>query len=362
MPITKDYLFYCLLLMLIPFYGLDNFYTISKFLLLGLSFFLIIENIKNNFGEYLFSLLLLLLLLTVIIPKLPIGFFDGLFDVLILFNFSKLKRSINIHKLTFLKYFSLLIVLILFLRMFITAGSTNILNNRFFLGNLDPNLSAVLFFLLYVFMLKIKYRLGTVIVLFSFFLTLSRNFLLGVIVIHILNYFSKKKFYYKFLKYMTPTYSILFLNIILILLIFYTTYLFDIDSSIIRPTETGSIDRVTNFNDLSNYGRFLIIFKAVESISIYPESFLFGIDKVNFMSSPHNTIINLLIYKGFFFTIIILIFVIKTLKTFYLNNHAIIIAYIFMSLFIHSLFNTIYISLLFVFLSTNFNNSRLEIN
>lgn len=362
MPITKDYLIYCVLLMLIPFYGIENFYIISKFILLPLSFFLIVENIKNNFGEYLLSLLLLLLIMTAIIPKLPIGFFDSLLDVLILFNFSKLNRNINIYKLTFLKNLSLLIVLILFFRMFNYADSTDILNYRFSLGNLDPNLTAILFFLLYVLMIKIKFRIGAILVLFSFFLTLSRNFLLGVTAIHILNYLSKKNIYQIFFKKIPPLFSIVSFNIILILLIFYTTYLLDIDSSVIRTAETGSIDRVTNFNDLSNYGRFLIIFKAVESLYYNPESFLFGVEWSDFSSSPHNTIINLLIYKGFFFTIIILNYVIKTFKNLYLNNYSILIAYIFMSLFLHSLFNSIYISLLFIFLSTNFNNSRHETN
>lgn len=362
MLITKDYLLYCFLLMMIPFYGLDGYYIISKFLLLALSFFLITENIKNNLSEYLLSLLVLLLVLSVIIPRLPIGFFDGLLDVLILFNFSKLKRNINIYKLTFLKRFSLFIVLVLFFRMFNGSDSIDILNTRFFLDNLDPNLSAILFFLLYVFMLKIKYRLGAIVVFCSFFLTLSRNFLLGVIIIHLFNYFSANNLFYNFSKKITPFYSIFFLNIILVLLILYTTYLFNVDPNIVRAAETGSIDRVTNFYDLSNYGRFLIVYKAVESILVNPEVYLFGVEKNYFMSSPHNTLINLLIYKGFFFTIIILTFIIKTFKKLYLNNYTYIIAYIFMSLFLHSLFNTIYISLLLIFLLTNFNNTRNEIN
>jgi len=363
MLITKDYLFLCVLLLFIPFYGLDNYYIIIKFLLLILSFFLIRVNIKNNFRKYLLSLLVLLTLAIAISSKLPTGFIDGLLDIIILFNFSKLKRIIISSKLTFLKHFSLLIVSIIFLRMFMNADSINILNNRFEINGLDPNLSAVLFFLLYIFMVKIKYKFGAVVVLLSFFLTLSRNFLLGVIVFHSINYLSKNYFFYKYLKKITPIYFMFLLNLFLFLIVFYTTYLFDIDSnSVDAIAETDSLDRVSSLNDGSNFGRFLIIYRAIENVYMHPESFLFGLEKRDFNSSPHNTIINLVIYKGFFFTIIVLNFVIKTFKNLFLSNESIIIAFIIMSLFLHSMFNTIYISLLFVFLSTNFNYTRHEIS
>lgn len=231
----------------------------------------------------------------------------------------------------------------------------------------DPNFSGLLILLFFFYFRKINSYIVFIPIIIAIFFFQSRTLFLSIILFLSLEFLSKttlNKFLYKILN---PFRVIILSNIVIVLFsaIIIAGFAF-------QKNETSSItDRMFNFTDRSNSGRLTA--NVFWSSKVIFGEYLFkseNLEEKNFdtdtMIMPHNSLLNLLISSSTIFGIIYLLYISYLLKPLInAGNIEYFYSFLFFSLFLHGLFNSIY---LFPFLMTfllnpqtnNNQNSRLS--
>lgn len=172
------------------------------------------------------------------------------------------------------------------------------------LSHWDPNYSGFYIFTFFLFCRKYGFKKISILVGFLGFLTLSRNYLLAIVVFT----FCSFDFIGTIIKRirMANFYLIFFIGIGLPLIIG-TLYLSKAEEGEIEVNYENDAGRLLNFKDKSNEHRFLANALFIEDLSSHPRLYLWGRDlevytQQVFMNSPHNSFFQLILNYGLFFT------------------------------------------------------------
>ena len=230
-------------------------------------------------------------------------------------------------------------------------------------GNNDKNFTAVSVLLFLCFCSKSKYNLGVLISIIIGIMLGSRLFILAIILFYvikiILKYSDKLDFLKKIIDYVLNWrtkeifFIIIFSSILMIAISYYMVF------SV--PLKSISQDR-TSFNDRSNAIRVRANVYAIETICKNPNFIFYGYDDNikevlgvediktstkyrNFrLVQPHNFVLNLILRYGIILSIIYILIISKILsKLWNKENLPILITYIFMNMFMHSLLTRYYL-------------------
>jgi len=209
----------------------------------------------------------------------------------------------------------------------------------------DPNFSGLLVLLFFFYARKIKNKVAFVTVIIAIYFFQSRALFISITLFLILEFFSQtgiNRFLYKILN---PFWVIIISNILVFLFsaILIAGYTF-------QKSESASIsDRMLNIADKSNSGRLRAnLFWASK---VFMGKYLIkseNLEEKNFDTDkiimPHNSLLNLLISSTTIFGIIYLLYISHLLKPL-LNpsNIKYFYSFLFYSLFLHGLFNAIYL-------------------
>lgn len=204
------------------------------------------------------------------------------------------------------------------------------------LGNsaIDPNFSGYYFFLFFLLCWKMNFKKIGVIIISIGLMTLSRNFLLAILLFSI---FSANAIQVLCRKLKILNYYLLVLISMSLLLIGGLYYLKNVK---IDYRYSNSSDRLLDVKDESNQERFLINTIVVSNIYADPYNFLWGKSQSEYKAKlykkfPHNAFLALIIGHGLLLSIVYLIFFGKIFN----QNFDANIPYIF-SLFAYFLFLT----------------------
>lgn len=124
---------------------------------------------------------------------------------------------------------------------------------------IDANISGYYLCLVYIFFRECNYKIISTLVIVAGTLSLSRNFVLAVIVYEFIKFIPKKYLVDKFI----PSSKILILGSIAFIIIFSYGFVKYVSSDL---TTSGSYDRMTNLVDGSNYSRFLANVEMIDRI------------------------------------------------------------------------------------------------
>lgn len=306
------------------------------------------NNSTNYFITRVINLVLTLLLLCMLTLSLIKGFSLKVRTyLLILFLVSSVMVVLALRKymifhwiyLIFIIYYSKIeielnekIKRIIILTSFASISFQMFTNN--FLGYIpvlswqDPNYSAYYLFMFFLFTKRNNYKIISYVTLSFGFLTLSRTYILAVIIYLIIDKsHNVRNFITKFK--LNSFYKLSFISIVFVL--FVGNYFLSNVGDIINVNDR-TFDRITNINDASNQFRFIANNKFIEALINNPSKFLFGVDKETYQSSffintPHNSFLALITNYGMLFSIgFLIVFGNCINKLFVEKNYSIIIS------------------------------------
>lgn len=291
----------------ISIYFLNNNNTLSSYentrlinlimtmILLGLLFIYSIKELKLTLITYLLFLIMISISVFVLLIRQYIIFHWIYLAFIILLV--KIDIKINVKLKKFMIYTSFIAVLY---QMY----SIRFLGSVPVLSWLDPNYSAYYIFMLSIFSRKSGNKLISNVLILLGFLTLSRTYMVAIIVYLLLEKSS-------FLNYLIIRIRIVnfFKLMIISLIVLFTigSFFIAIEREVTHFTSRG-IERIFVINDLSNLHRFIANQKFVESIFSNPNYYLLGTkveDYQNrvFINTPHNAFLSLIVNYGILFTL-----------------------------------------------------------
>lgn len=173
-------------------------------------------------------------------------------------------------------------------------------DGRHVLSYIDPNYSGYCIFSLFLFSWYNGFKRIAYILLISGFVLLSRGYILSVIVFFVVY---KLPFIQTVLKRFN--YTALFLLSYVLLLLYSLYFVYRYEDNVVNQT-FGEKD-VTEFADQSNLHRFTANLLFVEDIVDHPSKYYWGVDlkeytRTVFINSPHNSLFQLVLNYGLFFS------------------------------------------------------------
>lgn len=173
----------------------------------------------------------------------------------------------------------------------------------------DPNYSAYYIFMLGVFSKKSGYKKISLILLLLGFLTLSRTYILAVLLFLVFENINSLKILFIKCK-MVGFFRLMIISLIVVLA--FGSFYIAKERDVTHFTDRG-VERLFVVGDLSNLHRFIANEKFIDSILSNPGQYLFGMDTPDyqnkvFMNTPHNAFLALIVNYGilFFFPFILL--------------------------------------------------------
>lgn len=348
-------LFFSILLILISHtfqFDKSSFFFISNikffvYTLLFISFaiFLSIEKIKKEeiiLISIIFILMYIFLMIESFFTKIELKLFIKPILILPFFFYSifdtKYRKEI----------FSMLLIFLVFTFIYSTRQDFFI-GNRF-VSNSD-NSSIVALYLLFAFYLARK--INSKILMYLFLLlgifTLSRNFILAILVLYTFSYLKQIKKISKLIK-------INFVTLLVILTIVLVSFSFSVKNINFNEGANFSYSRLTDVLDESNYIRFKINRDVIYHLFSSSENFLFGLgedyprnEKYNINYKAHSGLLDFLTMYGFIYSSLMLSVLYLIIKS-SVNHQNIeyIYSYCIFSLFLPGAFSGVYL-ILFLF-------------
>lgn len=272
-------------------------------------------NIILSFFTFIFLLIILFLIFSgayKVNKKISIYIFACLLCVCMVFFF---RYYIVVHWIYLL--ISLYVVLskkqlsksVLFVTILLSCGSIiyQLSIYRFFDGRpvlsyIDPNYSSYYIFCLFLFAWLSGYKKISILLIFCGFMTLSRNYFLAVIIFLLFNNLKVLK---SFILYFNYTH-ILFIGYLFLLL--FSLWFLSIFSDDVRIANNSTEKDITVVVDQSNLDRFAANILFIDDLYHNVKKYMWGInldDYTNkvFRNSPHNSLLQLVLNYGIFFTV-----------------------------------------------------------
>lgn len=307
------------------------------------------------------SIIFIFILFTITIIS---GTFQNLINLYFIILFQlliyKYNEGLTINKIN--RLFIAIGCLSIILQIFYYFITNNSEIERIGLGT-DPNFSGLIVLLLFFFLRIIRSKLSLIPVIIAIFLFQSRVLLLSILIYFAIQHLSNTTFNKWLFKIISPFWMILISNILV-----FTLSFFLITHVTFQKKETSSItDRISNIADQSNFGR-------LTSNLFWTEKVLSGkyllksenLEKNNFDTTsvilPHNSLLNLVISSTTIFGIIYLLYISFLLKPLLnISNLKYFYSFLFYTLFLHGLFNSIYLfPFLLIFLIKPINQFELN--
>lgn len=205
----------------------------------------------------------------------------------------------------YLTFFSLLLQLAFF----------RFVDGRPVLSYIDPNYSSYYIFCFFLFIWFLGYKKLAILLILCGLLTLSRAYFLAVIIFFIVD---KVNFVRRFFSYFDYTFLLLVGYVLLFVVsILYISYFSDV-----VVQDVGGTKDVTQFVDQSNLDRVTANVLFINDFGEHIEKYFWGVDletytKTIFRNSPHNSLLQLVLNYGLFFSIFyfgILAFIFKLFR------------------------------------------------
>lgn len=225
----------------------------------------------------------------------------------------------------------------------------------------DPNFSAYIMLLFFMFSWKNRYLIGVILSIVCNFIFLSRAGFLGLLIFILIGLGETKiaNIFLKKVKSLFPK-RIPILPIVLILnfsLIVYSISYVENKSldDVSANTERQNLSRLSNVEDQSNYARWLGNKQITEFLMENQQVFLFGVQekdivKLKKLKAAHNSFLHNILFFGIFYSLIYFIGLGMIIRRVYKPyNLKYLLSAIFFALFLHSLFNGVYL----IFLMAN---------
>lgn len=215
----------------------------------------------------------------------------------------------------------------------------------------DPNFSGLIILLFFYFSRKLNAYILLIPIIIAIIVLQSRTLLISILIFLTIEYLSNTNFVKYICKVFNPFVIIILVNILFFL---FSAFLISVVS--FKQNETSNISgRILNITDKSNAGRLAA--NVFWSAKVINGDYLFKSEDleekeydIKAIIMPHNSLLNLLISSTSLFGFVYLLyfsFLIKPLIK--VSNMSYFLSYLFYTLFLHGLFNSIY---LFPFLIT----------
>lgn len=269
------------------------FNLVTTIVLLGLL------SIKLLFSKETFEKRIFLLFFTIVVIVLLTLRYRNYINfhwIYLLFAYMYIDKEIYINK-----YIRIIVIYVTFLAIVYQMSTLRFMYIRPVINWYDPNYSGFFIFCFFLLLRKEKMQILSFLIFLSGFLTLSRNYIIAVIIyflIEKINFFKKIIISFKINNFLKITIICMFL------LTFVENFIL---TSEIKSYEQNDVSRLYTFTDASNNDRFIANKKFKEQIVKNTSEYQFGMDmeeytKNVFRNVPHNYIYGLIVNYGFYFT------------------------------------------------------------
>ena len=237
-----------------------------------------------------------------------------------------------------------------------------------FFENIDKNYICVICFLLICYSLKLKNGIVQIFgIIFSLIIG-SRLIIISIILLYILYYFFKKhnikfkvKPFYYFLILIFQTVLVLIISYVMATSPYFSSVSnyhdsFNDNSNAIRTrSNLYAFNIILNSKELFVYGYDNNIRQEIGARGLYDSNTYMGYRVVQ----PHNFLLNIYLRYGLILTLVYLYVLSIILSRFSCkDNYPIIICYLFINMFMHSLFSSIYLLLFLMVISIRDDNMK----
>lgn len=346
---------YCYLILILNLIVPFNILPKSEILLIIGFILFLIDFTNNKSGKKYLSILIMGLILAVITgilsTKLLILSQASYFFILIYFLN---RRNFKINFLKTNKVAIKIIVYVSVISMTLQFSASIPEKGRYYLAVDDPNFSGFLILILFYLSVKSKSYVAIIFCILSLILIQSRNYLLAIFLFIFIN-FTKNSLYNIYDRIFKPFNLLITGNFFLILFSIFWVLNFN-------PTTQRSDLRQLNFNDNSNYYRFMWNLNAISIVTEHTSVLLsggkeFGNDPLP-IKPPHSSFFQYLLVMGLPITLLTIIGIMYLIKsTYYRLSYQYLVPAIFYSYFLHSIYYLSYFSLIIVILLINDKNN-----
>ncbi|CAH7043639.1 conserved membrane hypothetical protein [Vibrio chagasii] len=179
---------------------------------------------------------------------------------------------------------------------------------------IDPNYSSMVIYFLGILCLKLKYRTFGYLILSLGLLTLSRNYMLALIVFFTVQYVCRRDIIHRFICSFFRPWVILL--IVCILPVAINLWFLSVASMTDVVTNSADTKLSGSLIDSSNLHRSLANIRFVEDLGSNPMKYIFGSDsgvyiENIFMNTPHHAVFQMVLNYGYIFTLAYLLLFFK---------------------------------------------------